>query len=167
MISLNLTALQVVIPLIGAPLCTILGRGLLAWLISTALTWIAFAISIALMQQVLCCGTISYVMGGWLAPWGIEYRVDHLSALVLMLVSGVASVLMPFAYNVVAKEVPAEQHRLFYTMYLLTFTGLLGITITGDAFNAFVFMEISSLSAYVLVAIGRKRRALYSSQYLA
>ena len=65
------------------------------------------------------------------------------------------------------KEVPAEQHRLFYTMYLLTFTGLLGITITGDAFNAFVFMEISSLSAYVLVAIGQKRRALYASfQYL-
>ena len=145
MISVNITALQVVIPLIGAPLCAIFGRGPLAWVISTALTWTAFAISIVLLYKVLCCGTISYVMGGWLAPWGIEYRVDYLSALVLMLVSGVASALMPFAYGVVSKEIPSSQHRLFYTMYLLTFTGLLGMTITGDAFNAFVFMEISSL----------------------
>ena len=167
MISVNITALQVVIPLIGAPLCAIFGRGPLAWVISTALTWTAFAISIVLLYKVLCCGTISYVMGGWLAPWGIEYRVDYLSALVLMLVSGVASALMPFAYGVVSKEIPSSQHRLFYTMYLLTFTGLLGMTITGDAFNAFVFMEISSLSAYVLVALGQKRRALYASfQYL-
>tara|TARA_Y100000588_G_scaffold392893_1_gene506593 strand:+ start:180 stop:1484 length:1305 start_codon:yes stop_codon:yes gene_type:complete len=106
-------------------------------------------------------------MGGWLAPWGIEYKVDHLSALILVLISGVASILMPFAYNVVSKEISVDQHRLFYTMYLLTFTGLLGMTITGDAFNAFVFMEISSLSAYVLVALGKKRNALYAGfQYL-
>jgi len=43
----------------------------------------------------------------------------------------------------------------------------LGMTITGDAFNAFVFMEISSLSSYVLISLGRDRRALFASyQYL-
>ena len=167
MLSLNIAALQVVVPLIGAPICAIFGRRMLGWLISTFVTWTAFVISIALLHEVLCCGTISYVMGGWLAPWGIEYKVDHLSALILVLVSGVASILMPFAYNLVAKEISADQHRLFYTMYLLTFTGLLGMAITGDAFNAFVFMEISSLSAYVLVALGKKRNALYAAfQYL-
>ena len=52
-------------------------------------------------------------------------------------------------------------------MYLLCLTGLLGITITGDAFNAFVFLEISSLSTYVLIALGRDRRALLAAfQYL-
>ena len=46
-------------------------------------------------------------------------------------------------------------------------TGLLGITITGDAFNLFVFLEISSLSSYVLIALGRDRRALTAAfQYL-
>ena len=99
MIGLNLAALQVVLPLIGAPLCTLFGRGARAWMLSTALTWCAFAISIALLVEVLCCGTISYVMGGWLAPWGIEYRVDYLSALVLLLITGVASAVMPFAYH--------------------------------------------------------------------
>ena len=34
-------------------------------------------------------------------------------------------------------------------------TGLLGMTATGDAFNVFVFLEISSLSSYALIAMGR------------
>src|SRR5690606_2589495 len=40
--------------------------------------------------------------------------------------------------------------------------GLLGVTITGDAFNVFVFLEISALSTYALVAAGAwtNRRAL-------
>ena len=50
---------------------------------------------------------------------------------------------------------------------LLAFAGLLGIAITGDAFNAFVFLEISSLSSYVLVSLGADRRALRAAfQYL-
>ena len=45
--------------------------------------------------------------------------------------------------------------------------GMLGIAITGDVFNVFVFLEISSLSAYALIALGRDRRALTASyQYL-
>ena len=47
-----------------------------------------------------------------------------------------------------------EQHYLFYAMFCLCLAGLLGITITGDAFNLFVFLEISSLSTYVLIALG-------------
>jgi multicomponent Na+:H+ antiporter subunit D len=52
-------------------------------------------------------------------------------------------------------------------MFALCLAGLLGITITGDAFNVFVFLEISSLSTYVLIALGRDRRALVAAyQYL-
>ena len=43
------------------------------------------------------------------------------------------------------------------------FNGLLGVVITGDAFNAFVFLEISSLSTYMLVALGPERRALLAA----
>ena len=44
---------------------------------------------------------------------------------------------------------------------------MLGIVATGDAFNVFVFLEISSLSAYALIALGNDRRALWASyQYL-
>jgi multicomponent Na+:H+ antiporter subunit D len=166
-IGLNLVALQVAVPLIGAPLCTLIGRGRGAWLFSLLVTWVAFAMAIALMNTVITGGPISYVHGGWPAPWGIEYRVDFLNAFVVLFVSGVASCVMPFAYHSVNAEIPLERQRLFYTAYLLTFAGLLGMAVTGDAFNAFVFLEISSLSGYVLIALGRDRRALFASyQYL-
>ena len=50
--------------------------------------------------------------------------------------------------------------RLFYAAFILSLTGLLGISITGDVFNVFVFLEISSLSAYSMIALGHDRRAL-------
>jgi multicomponent Na+:H+ antiporter subunit D len=106
-------------------------------------------------------------MGGWPPPWGIEYRVDALSGFVLLLVSAIGAVIVPFAYRSVAFEIAEDRRAWFYCMYLLCLTGLLGITITGDAFNAFVFLEISSLSTYVLIALGSDRRALLAAfQYL-
>jgi multicomponent Na+:H+ antiporter subunit D len=48
-------------------------------------------------------------------------------------------------------------------MYLLNLAGLLGIAITGDVFNLFVFLEISSLSSYVMISLSRDRRALVAA----
>jgi len=163
----NLPALQIVIPLLGALVCAMLNRGSVAWFISMIICLIMPAISIALLLTVLDSGTISYSMGGWAPPFGIEYRIDLLNAFVLVLVSSIAAVVLPYARLSVAAEVKPEDLPWFYTMFLLCLTGLLGITITGDAFNAFVFLEISSLSTYVLIAMGRNRKALLAAyQYL-
>jgi multicomponent Na+:H+ antiporter subunit D len=121
-----------------------------------------------LLSKVMETGQpISYVMGGWAVPQGIEYRVDVLNAFVLVLVTSVGAVIMPYAKRSVAREIDSHQQAGFYTMYLLCLAGLLGITETGDAFNVFVFLEVSSLSTYVLIALGRHRRGLLASyQYL-
>jgi multicomponent Na+:H+ antiporter subunit D len=163
----HLPALQVVLPLISAPLAVLLRRGGLAFAIVTAAAWAAFATAIALWLQVDSGGTISYHIGNWEPPWGIEYRIDRLNSFVLVLVSGIAAVVLPYSRASIEREIPRESHYLFYAMMGLCLTGLLGITITGDAFNIFVFLEISSLSAYVLIALGRDRRALTAAyQYL-
>ncbi|MEQ8805638.1 MAG: monovalent cation/H+ antiporter subunit D family protein, partial [Rhodospirillales bacterium] len=60
-------------------------------------------------------------------------------------------------------EVSEPRIYLFYLMYMLCLTGLIGITTTADAFNLFVFLEISSLSSYVLISLGGNRRALTAS----
>ncbi len=74
---------------------------------------------------------------------------------------------MPFARRSVGFEIAEDRQAWFYCMYLLCLAGLLGIAVTGDAFNAFVFLEISSLATYVLIALGRDRRALLAAfQYL-
>ena len=167
MIAAHYAALQVVAPLIAAPLCVLLRRGILAWLVTVAISWIALAISIQLLIQVLATGTISYELGGWAAPWGIEYRVDSVNAFVLLIVSGISAITAPYAHKTVVKEIPEDRHYLFYAAYLLCLTGLLGIAITGDAFNVFVFLEISSLSSYVLISLGSERKALTAAyQYL-
>ncbi len=160
MISAHLPALQVVVPLMAAPICLLLRNGRAAWLLAAVATWATFIVALGLLAQVADQGTISYAFGDWAPPWGIEYRVDLFGALVLVIVSGIGSLVMPFARTSVEREIPAERIYLFYVMYLLNLTGLLGIAITGDAFNLFVFLEISSLSSYVLISLGHDRRAL-------
>jgi multicomponent Na+:H+ antiporter subunit D len=163
----HLPALQVVIPLLGALLAGLLRRGSVAFALALVVSWIMPFISVAMLWQTLSSGPISYHLGGWEPPWGIEYRVDALNGFVLVLVSTVGAVIVPFARRSVAFEVAEGQQAWLYCMYLLCLTGLLGITVTGDAFNAFVFLEISSLSTYVLIALGHDRRALLSAfQYL-
>lgn len=167
MISSHLPALQVVVPLVSAPLCILLRRGDLAWLLSVIITWIAFAIAVALLSQALAGGVDPYAMGGWAAPWGIEFRVDKLNAFVLVIVSGIGAVVVSAAYPSNLEEIPAERQNLFFGIVLLALTGLLGIAITGDAFNLYIFLEIASLASYALVALGRDRRALTAAfQYL-
>ena len=167
MIESNLPALQVVLPLVAAPLCVLLRRGSLAWLVTWSATWATAAISIAILLRVLDAGTISYTFGGWEPPWGIEYRVDIVNAFVLVLVSVIGAIIVPYARRSVGAEIRSEQHYLFWAAYLLCLTGLLGVAITGDAFNVFVFLEISSLATYILIACGQDRRALVASyQYL-
>ena len=163
----HLPILQVIVPLMAAPACLILRRPQLVWMFTLLASAIAFIISILLLQQVMQTGTISYELGGWSPPWGIEYRIDKLNAFIALIISGVSTVVLVAAQTSIEKEIPQEKHTLFYILYLLSLTGMLGILTTGDAFNVFVFLEISSLSAYSLIALGRDRRALWASfQYL-
>jgi multicomponent Na+:H+ antiporter subunit D len=163
----HLPALQVVVPLLAAPLTVLLRRRDAAFVVAMAAAGSAFAVALALWQQVAGAGTVSYAIGRWAAPWGIEYRVDGLTTFMLVLVAGIGLAVLPYVRGSIEREVPERQRYLFYTMYLLCLAGLLGIVITGDAFNVFVFLEISSLSTYVLIALGRDRRALLASyQYL-
>jgi len=156
-------ALQVVVPLLAAPLCLFLRNGRAAWGLAVLASWSALGISLALLSRVMSSGVISYALGDWAPPIGIEYRVDIVNAWVLVIVSTVGALVAPYALSSVEREIETRRIPLFYAAYLLCLSGLLGITITGDVFNVFVFLEISSLSAYALIALGRDRRALTSA----
>ncbi|MDP7342180.1 MAG: proton-conducting transporter membrane subunit, partial [Alphaproteobacteria bacterium] len=163
----HLPILQVALPLMAAPLCVLLRRPNLAWAFTTLLSWSLLAISILLLIHVMAEGVISYRLGGWAPPFGIEYRLDALNCFVLLVITAIAAVITPYMRRSVASEIAAPRHNLFYAVYLLALTGLLGIVATGDAFNIYVFMEISSLASYVLIALGPSRRARTAAfQYL-
>jgi multicomponent Na+:H+ antiporter subunit D len=159
--------LQVIVPLLAAPLCLFLRLPRLVALFAILVSATAFLISCALLDQVLSHGTIIYELGGWAAPWGIEYRIDLLNGYLLLLITAISTIILVAAQSSISRELPENRHTYFYTAYLLCLTGLLGILATGDAFNLFVFLEISALSSYTLIALGTDRRALTASyQYL-
>ena len=99
-------------------------------------------------------------MGCWPAPFGIELVVDAFSALLLLIVTGASSLALLAGAQSLDKDIDPTRQPLFYAAWLLALAGLAGILVTGDAFNIFVFMEISSLASYVLISGGPDRRAL-------
>ncbi|HUF75610.1 MAG TPA: monovalent cation/H+ antiporter subunit D family protein [Longimicrobiales bacterium] len=165
--SEHLPVLLVVVPLMAAPVAALVMRPRIAWAVALGACWWAFGASIVLLRRVLDEGVISYELGAWAPPIGIEYRVDEANAFVLLIVAGIGAIVAPFARKSVEAEVTEDRAALFYAAFILCLTGLLGITMTGDVFNVFVFLEVSSLSAYALIALGHDRRALTASyQYL-
>lgn len=163
----HLPVLVVIVPLMAAPVCVLLDRGPAAWSVALGAAVLSLACAIGLLMQAPETGAISYHLGGWEPPWGIEYRIDRLAAFVLLIVSAMAVVVMLYARRSVEQEIPEERTAQFYAALLLALAGLLGIVATGDAFNVFVFLEISSLASYALISMGRDRRALSAAfQYL-
>ena len=161
--SEHLPAIQVVAPLLAAALCVLVPWRRVSWGIAFAGSVAAFLAAVGLLSRVMAGENIRYALGGWAAPWGIEYRIDAVNALVLLIVAGIGVVVTPFALKSVERELDRRRIPLFYGAWMLCLCGLLGIAITGDAFNIFVFLEISSLSAYALIAMGSDRRALLSA----
>lgn len=158
MLSTHFPALLIVLPLMAAPLCVMLRRPVLAWLIALVANVATLICSIQVWFQVSNGDVIRYALGGWAAPTGIEYYIDTLNASLLVVISMISLFALVYARKSVEKEVAEPRHYLFYAGWLLCVTGLLGIVITGDAFNVFVFLEISSLSMYMLIALGKERK---------
>ncbi len=161
----QLTVLLVVLPLICAPITAMLrGKGV-AWFLSFVLSLVCLGLSIWLLADVVGGDVLHYELGGWRPPWGIEYQIDALNALIAVIVTAMASIAMLFAPKSVEKEISEHVVPLFYATFQLCLLGLLGIALTGDIFNLFVFLEISSLSSYALIAMGKHRKALTAAFY--
>jgi multicomponent Na+:H+ antiporter subunit D len=156
----HLPALQVVVPMLMAAFVVLLRPRGLAWAACTAASLLAFAIAVQLVLQVLGGEAATYLMGSWPAPYGIALRVDGLSALLLLTVTGASVLALAGGRESLDRQIEAVRQPYFYAAWLLALAGLSGIVVAADAFNIFVFMEISSLASYVLIAGGPDRRAL-------
>lgn len=163
MIEQQLSILLVVLPLLAAPITAVVNRSTFSWIITLVVTFTCLAMAVWMLMGVADGSVIHYELGGWAPPWGIEYRIDALNALVALIVCGVAAATALYAKRSVEQEIPKHQIPMFYAAFQLCFLGLLGICLTGDIFNVFVFLEVSSLSSYALIAMGQNRKALTAS----
>ncbi len=163
MITDHLLVLQVVVPLMSAPLCILIRKPTIVWLVALLVGWYSLISAGILINHVASNGAISYMLGSWAAPWGIEYRLDSINSFVLLIVAGISAITLSIAPKLVSQEIAEDRIYLFYTTWLLNLAGLFGVIVTGDIFNLFVFIEISSLSSYALISLGRDRIALVAA----
>jgi multicomponent Na+:H+ antiporter subunit D len=164
----QIPALLIVVPLISSLVCLLLGlirRGL-CYPFVVATLGLSVMLSFDVLGTVISDGVVRYRLGGWEPPWGIEYYIDHLNAFIAVVISSVSFIVAIFSAKSIEHEIPEEKISYFYTIYLLLYTGLMGITVTGDVFNIYVFLEIASLSGYALIAIGRDRAVIASYEYV-
>lgn len=167
MTTSNLHLYVLAAPLLTAFFVNLLGRNSRSWIAPLTLGSLAFSTvaAVLVLMRVLTHGAYSYTVGNWRPPFGIELLVDHLSALMLLLISAVALVATVSALKSAERELPGREH-LFFTLYLILIAGLYGLVLTADAFNLYVLLEITSITSYGLIAMGKGRAPLASFNYI-
>ncbi|MCB2187728.1 MAG: monovalent cation/H+ antiporter subunit D family protein [Deltaproteobacteria bacterium] len=165
--SEHFPVLIVVSPLLVAFITAALG-----WLAPRATFWTALGgVGIAgvsawgVLYRVATSGPLEYRLGGWAPPWGIVYEVDGLNALVLVAVTSVAFLGLISGKKAIEHDY-GDRLGAFYGLFLLSLTGLVGISVTGDAFNLYVLLEVASLTGYALIGLGPGRAPLASLNYV-
>ena len=141
------------LPLVSAFFIPILGKIYrpLVWIVSTVVSFILFILALygtAVTQEI---PMIVYKMGNWPPPIGIVMAFDSFSALMVLVISIIVFSGSLFSLRYMSHYTGQWK---FYTLYMLITAGMMGVSITGDLFNMFVFLEIAAISSYALVAFG-------------
>jgi multicomponent Na+:H+ antiporter subunit D len=163
----QLPALLFLIPFVAAIAMPLVGYTRRAWCRPLALSALSAMsiVSLIALRQVLSHGAIHYPFSGWAPPLGIEWLLDGLSGVVMVLLSLVALIAMIYAGPGIGEQL--ERRRVpLNTLILLLISALTGMVMAGDLFNLFVFLEVASLSAYALVAVAGGRALLSAFRYL-
>jgi multicomponent Na+:H+ antiporter subunit D len=120
-------------------------RPWVGWLAVAGMT-ASFASTAALAFRVFREGPVQTVAGGWPEGVGIALRADALGVTFALVSGGV--VLVSLLYEVLG----GVRSRTFPAFVMFLNTGLMGIFLTGDIFNFYVFFEIAMTASYVLTA---------------
>jgi multicomponent Na+:H+ antiporter subunit D len=155
--------LAVVVPIVAAVLSMLASVRWdnSGWSVAAVTCVVELGLALAILATVLQEGRTPYELGGYAPPAGIELVADGLSAPVIVLVAAVSLAVLGYARRA------GPRGNAFYTVYLLLVGGLAGVTLTGDIFNMYVFLEITGLAAYALVASGDDTRsAVAALKYL-
>ncbi len=152
--------LLVFLPFSASLLCLLgrlLRRPLLARAASAASTASTLLLLGLLLPGLRAQGTMACAVGGWLEPLGIVLYLDALAWTASLMGSLVALCALLFAFG------EGGYRSDFYFFFLMLLAGMEGVILTGDLFNMFVFLEILSISSYLLIAYSLRRASLWAS----
>lgn len=155
----------IVLPSLLAPLIVLAARHdiVLQRCFSIAGTATVLAVSIGLLVQAASGPPQVYELGNWAAPFGIVMVLDRLSALMLVLSSLLALLVLVYA-----AQAWDTRGRHFHALFQFQLMGLTGAFLTGDLFNLFVFFEVLLIASYGLMLHGAGAERLRAGlQYVA
>ncbi|MDZ4203781.1 MAG: proton-conducting transporter membrane subunit [Bacteroidales bacterium] len=105
-----------------------------------------------------------YKIGGWEPingiPIGIYFVVDGLSVLMLGIITVIGFLAAFYSISYISQF---TGEKYYYALFCLMVAGMNGVVISGDLFNMFVFLEISVIASYALVAFGIEKEELEAS----
>ena len=156
-------ALLVAVPILASTLPIVGGLKFdsIGWPVAALAALVEAALAVVVARRVATEGRYVHSLGNYPREYGIELVADGFSAVVVLLIAVVTLAVLGYARRDGPRSNP------FYTAYLLLCGGLMGIGLTGDVFNMFVFLEIVGLATYALVATDRSgRSALAALKYL-
>ena len=150
-------ALIVAVPLLGAfltPLISRINDKLRNIFVIIVLGLNALLVGL-LANNVLAEGVKTYVFGGsqnidlTLPVVRILFEVDAMSIFMAIIASILVFVAVIYSWAFMKENTGLDK---YYTLMLLLTAGMLGMMLTGDMFNFFVFLEITSISSAALIA---------------
>jgi len=156
----NAPIIAIILPLFGAFLTPIISMVSKRFHAERACNWFAVVVLVTTLAVVAAMGVavwsggiMVYKLGGWSPPWGIVLAVDGLNLLIALIVAGVSSLVAIYSLVYMRRDTRLD---LYCVLLLLVTAGAMGVTLTGDIFNLYVFFEIMSIGSYALVAFRRK-----------
>ncbi|MBN2762719.1 MAG: hypothetical protein JXR41_06490 [Bacteroidales bacterium] len=161
----HIVPFYIVLPLAAAFLISILGRFIKGF--SKVTAGFIFFTLLCLSFFYIFSGdhsTIVYNIGGWEPvnniPIGIYLILDPFSGFMLCIINTMAFLSALYAVSYISLY---TGENYFYTLLCIMVAGLNGVVVTGDLFNLYVFLEITVIASYALVAFGTEKEELEAS----
>ncbi|RMG18196.1 MAG: monovalent cation/H+ antiporter subunit D family protein [Deltaproteobacteria bacterium] len=156
-----------VFPLVGALILPLIGRRWPGAVHGVALLAVGCSAVAALYTAtlVVTVGVVTHTFGNWEPPWGIQFRVDHLGAAMVVLITVISFLVLLWGHDGQPERLRRRNH-FYYALYLLFTMGLSGFVLTGDLFNLYVFLEVIALTGYALIAVGDPQAPFAAFRYM-
>ncbi len=157
-----LIPLYVAVPLAGAFLIMIIGRFIRHFNKYFASLILLFLVIISFLSIFSAGDNISvYKVGGWepanRIPIGIYMVLDSFTAIVLCIVNLIGFLSVVYSISYISRYTSEDY---YYALFCVMAGGMNGVVLSGDLFNIFVFLELSAISSYALVAFGVEKNEL-------
>ena len=127
--------------------------------LSKILSFLALAFNLVIATMLISPAfqkPINVIIAGFLPPIGINLLVGPIAIVFTLIITLISILSLIYSIN----YIDDENFYKYYPLFLLLYTGSIGMVLTNDIFNLYVFFEILCISSYSLVAYHQHKNSL-------